>query len=152
MQVDTKSITDYIHSLPAERVEAMNKLFKTIKKSLPKGFEATMAYGMITFVVPFRLYPKGYHCNPDQQLPFISIASQKNFVAIYHMGIYAKPDLLKWFTDSYKSENLGKLDIGKSCIRFKKMEMIPFDLIANLCSKMSPQDWITCYESAFIKK
>lgn len=151
MQVDTKSINDYLNSLSPDRAEAMTSLFNSIKKSLPKGFEATMAYGMITFVVPFSLYPKGYHCKPEQQLPFISIASQKNFVAIYHMGIYAKPDLLNWFTDAYAALKIGKLDMGKSCIRFKKPETIPFKLIEELCAKMSPNDWITCYESAFVK-
>lgn len=152
MQVDTKQINAYIDALDADRAAVVLKLFNTIKKALPKGFEATISYGMIGFVVPFDLYPKGYHCKPSLQLPFINLASQKNFVAIYHMGIYAKPDLMDWFVKSYASLGIGKLDMGKSCIRFKKMESIPYDLIAELCSKMSPQDWITCYESAFIKK
>lgn len=152
MQVDTKQINAYIDALDADRAAVVLKLFNTIKKALPKGFEATISYGMIGFVVPFDLYPKGYHCKPSLQLPFINIASQKNFVAIYHMGIYAKPDLMDWFVKSYAALGIGKLDMGKSCIRFKKMESIPYDLIAELCSKMSPQDWITCYESAFIKK
>jgi uncharacterized protein YdhG (YjbR/CyaY superfamily) len=152
MQVDTKQINAYIDALDADRAAVVLKLFNTIKKALPKGFEATISYGMIGFVVPFDLYPKGYHCKPSLQLPFINLASQKNFVAIYHMGIYAKPDLMDWFVKSYTALGIGKLDMGKSCIRFKKMESIPYDLIAELCSKMSPQDWITCYESAFIKK
>ena len=152
MQVDTKQINAYIDALDTDRAAVVLKLFNTIKKALPKGFEATISYGMIGFVVPFDLYPKGYHCKPSLQLPFINLASQKNFVAIYHMGIYAKPDLMDWFVKSYTALGIGKLDMGKSCIRFKKMESIPYDLIAELCSKMSPQDWITCYESAFIKK
>ena len=152
MQVNTKKINAYIDALDADRAAVVLKLFNTIKKALPKGFEATISYGMIGFVVPFDLYPKGYHCKPSLQLPFINLASQKNFVAIYHMGIYAKPDLMDWFVKSYTALGIGKLDMGKSCIRFKKMESIPYDLIAELCSKMSPQDWITCYESAFIKK
>ncbi len=151
MQVDTTQINAYIDALDADRSEVVLKLFNTIKKALPKGFEATISYGMIGFVVPFDLYPKGYHCKPSLQLPFINLASQKNFVAIYHMGIYANPTLMKWFVDSYAALEIGKLDMGKSCIRFKKMEAIPYDLIAELCSKMSPQDWITCYESTFVK-
>jgi uncharacterized protein YdhG (YjbR/CyaY superfamily) len=151
MQVDTVQIDAYINALDAERAQVITKLFNTMKKSLPKGFEATIAYGMIGFVVPFDLYPKGYHCKPSQQLPFINLASQKNFVAIYHMGIYANPDLMDWFVKSYAELNIGKLDMGKSCIRFKKLDNIPYDLIGDLCSKMSPQDWITCYESAFLK-
>lgn len=151
MQVDTTQINAYIDALDADRSEVVLKLFNTIKKALPKGFEATISYGMIGFVVPFDLYPNGYHCKPSLQLPFINLASQKNFVAIYHMGIYANPTLMKWFVDSYAALEIGKLDMGKSCIRFKKMEAIPYDLIAELCSKMSPQDWITCYESTFVK-
>jgi uncharacterized protein YdhG (YjbR/CyaY superfamily) len=152
MQVDTKQINAYIDALDADRAAVVKKLFNTIKKALPKGFEATISYGMVAFVVPFDLYPKGYHCKPSLQLPFIQLASQKNFIAIYHMGMYAKPDLLDWFVNSYAALGIGKLDIGKSCIRFKKMESIPYDLIAELCSKMSPKDWIACYESAFVNK
>ena len=133
MQVDTKKINAYIDALDADRAAVVLKLFNTIKKALPKGFEATISYGMIGFVVPFDLYPKGYHCKPSLQLPFINLASQKNFVAIYHMGIYAKPDLMDWFVKSYTALGIGKLDMGKSCIRFKKMESIPYDLIAELC-------------------
>ncbi len=151
MQVDTVQIDSYISSLDIERAKAITKLFSTMKKSLPKGFEATISYGMIGFVVPFDLYPKGYHCKPSLQLPFINLASQKNFVAIYHMGIYANPTLMQWFVNSYAALNIGKLDMGKSCIRFKKLDNIPYDLIAELCSKMSPQEWISCYESAFVK-
>lgn len=151
MQVDTKAINAILDSLDEDKARVVSKLFNTIKKSLPIGFEATLSYGMIGFVVPFALYPKGYHCKPSLQLPFINLAAQKNFVAIYHMGIYAKPDLLNWFVERYASLNIGKLDMGKSCIRFKKLDTIPYDLIAELCAKMSPQDWITCYESAFVK-
>ena len=151
MQVDTKAINGILDSLDEDKAKVVTKLFNTIKKSLPKGFEAAISYGMISFVVPFDLYPKGYHCKPSLQLPFISLAAQKNFIAIYHMGIYANPDLMDWFVKSYAELNIGKLDMGKSCIRFKKLDNIPYDLIGNLCSKMSPQDWITCYESAFLK-
>ena len=152
MKVDTKAIDSILDSLDEDKTKVVSKLFNTIKKSLPKGFEAALSYGMISFVVPFDLYPKGYHCKPSLQLPFIQLASQKNFVAIYHMGMYAKPDLLDWFVNSYAALGIGKLDIGKSCIRFKKIESIPYDLIAELCSKMSPKDWIACYESAFVNK
>ena len=151
MQVDTKAINGILDSLDEDKAKVVNKLFNTIKKSLPKGFEAALSYGMISFVVPFDLYPKGYHCKPSLQLPFISLAAQKNFIAIYHMGIYANPDLMDWFVKSYAELNIGKLDMGKSCIRFKKLDNIPYDLIGDLCSKMSPQDWITCYESTFLK-
>ena len=145
------SVEAYFDALPEDRKVPMMKLRDAILKSLPKGFQEQMSYGMVGYVVPHSLYPKGYHCSPELPLPFLSIASQKNFIAVYHMGIYAKPELLNWFTDEYAKRVKGKLDMGKSCVRFKKPENIPFDLISELASKMTPQDWITTYESAFNK-
>jgi hypothetical protein len=110
-----------------------------------------MGYGMMGWSVPHSIYPDGYHCNPDDPLPFIGIASQKNFIAVYHMGVYSDPKLLKWFTDEYKKRVPAKLDMGKSCIRFKKPDAIPFDLIGELASKMTVNDWITRYEMALKK-
>ena len=145
------SVEAYFDALSEDRKIPMMKLRDAILKSLPKGFQEQMSYGMVGYVVPHGLYPKGYHCSPELPLPFLSIASQKNFIAVYHMGIYAKPELLNWFTDEYAKRVKGKLDMGKSCVRFKKPENIPFDLISELASKMTPQDWITTYESAFNK-
>ena len=145
------SVEAYFDALPEDRKVPMMKLRDAILKSLPKGFQEQMSYGMVGYVVPHSLYPKGYHCSPELPLPFLSIASQKNFIAVYHMGMYAKPELLNWFTDEYAKRVKGKLDMGKSCVRFKKPENIPFDLISELASKMTPQDWITTYESAFNK-
>ncbi|MFY8019676.1 MAG: DUF1801 domain-containing protein [Bacteroidia bacterium] len=145
------SVEAYFDALPDERKIPMIKLRESILQSLPNGFQEQMSYGMVGYVVPHSLYPKGYHCSPELPLPFLSIASQKNFIAIYHMGMYAKPDLLNWFTDEYAKRVKGKLDMGKSCVRFKKPENIPFDLIAELLTKMTPQDWIQTYESAFNK-
>ena len=129
----------------------MLQLQKIIKKNLPKGFSEEMNYGMLGYVVPHKLYPAGYHCDPKLPLPFLAIASQKNFIAIYHMGIYADPKLHDWFTNAYAELNIGKLDMGKSCIRFKNPAKIPFDLIGELVSKMSPQQWIAMYESNYKK-
>jgi uncharacterized protein YdhG (YjbR/CyaY superfamily) len=142
---------EYIRSLPEERQEAMQKLRITLKEHLPEGFEECFAYKMITFVVPHSIYPAGYHCDPKQALPFISIASQKNFIAFYHMGIYASPELMNWFTEEYVKVSKAKLDMGKSCIRFKKSDQIPFSLLAELASKMTVQDWIGTYERVFRK-
>lgn len=136
----------YLNELPDDRKTAMNNLRNAILKSLPKGFNEQMSYGMIGYVVPHSLYPAGYHCNPKLPLPFANIASQKNFIAFYHSGIYASPELLKWFTDEYPSHTPAKLDMGKSCVRFKKMDQIPFDLISELMGKLSVNDWITIYE------
>lgn len=151
MQSSANSIEVYLSELPEDRKAIMTKLHLLIKKALPKGFEACMNYGMIGYVVPHKLYPSGYHCDPKLPLPFLALASQKNFIALYHMGIYADAKLLQWFTEAYANAGVGKLDMGKSCIRFKKPENIPFDVIKELVSKMTVQDWISTYEKAFIK-
>ena len=147
MTIKATSIDDYISQLDEDRQAAMTKIRKVIKKNLPKGFQETLNYNMPAFVVPHKLYPDGYHCDPKLPLPFISFASQKNFIALYHMGIYANPDLQKWFVEEYPKHCKRKLDMGKSCIRFKKIEEIPYDLIGELCAKVSPQDWIDVYET-----
>ncbi len=139
---------EYIAELPEKRKEAMKKLRKTIQKNIPDGFQETMSYGMIGYVVPHSIYPDGYHCSPELPLPFLSIASQKNFIALYHMGIYSDEKLMNWFTKEYPKHVKTKLDMGKSCIRFKKIETIPYELIGELVQKMSAQEWIDKYESA----
>ena len=147
MQSKATTIDAYLAELPEERQDAIGKLRTAIKKNLPKGFKEVMSYGMIGYVVPHSLYPAGYHCTPELPLPFLNIASQKNFIAVYHMGIYADPALLKWFTDEYTKAATVKLDMGKSCIRFKNPEQIPFKLFGELMSKMTVKDWIEKYES-----
>jgi uncharacterized protein YdhG (YjbR/CyaY superfamily) len=151
MQSKATTIDQYLEELPAERKEAVTKLHKIITKNLPKGFKAGIGYGMICYSVPHSLYPKGYHCDPSLPLPFMSLASQKNFIALYHMGIYADPKLLEWFTKAYAKAVPGKLDMGKSCLRFKKAENIPYELIAELATKMSVKDWVGMYESKLSK-
>lgn len=151
MQSRSTTVDEYLQALPEDRRKAMDSLRAVIKKHLPKGFEEQINYGMIGYVVPHTLYPKGYHCKPTDPLPFMNIASQKNFIAIYHMGLYADQSLLKWFTDAYAKRVTAKLDMGKSCIRFKKLDQIPTDLIGELAAKMTPQEWILCYEKAFRK-
>ncbi len=147
MKAKTETPEKYIEQLTNERKIAIGELRKIIIDNLPKGFSETISYGMIGFVVPHSIYPNGYHCDPKQPLPFISIASQKNFVALYHMGLYANPELLKWFIDEYPKHCKIKLDMGKSCIRFKKPDQIPFELIGELCSKMTTKQWIEIYET-----
>lgn len=143
---------EYIQELPAERKEVISQLRKIILKNLPKGFQEEMQYGMLSYVVPHQKYPDGYHCNPEHPLPFVSLASQKNFIALYHMGIYAMPVILKWFEEEYSKQSLSKLDMGKSCIRFKKPGHIPFKLIGELMKKISVDDWINTYEKNIKKK
>jgi hypothetical protein len=128
----------------------MKKLRVLFKKNLPKGFKEQMSYGMIGYVVPHSIYPKGYHCDPKLPLPFINVASQKNFIAVYHMGCYGNPKLLKWFQDEYKKFSpKKKLDMGKSCMRYKKPEDIPYELLAELARKVSPQEYIEHVEKTF---
>lgn len=137
----------YIGQLASDRKAALQALRKVLKENLPEGFAETMSYGMIGYVVPHTLYPDGYHCDPKRPLPYISIASQKNFIALYHMGIYANPELLEWFVQEYPKHCRTRLDMGKSCIRFKKVSDIPFQLIGELAAKMTVQDWVTLYEN-----
>jgi hypothetical protein len=151
--MQSKAITpkDYINELPADRKEVIQKLRKTLLDNLPAGFEEVIGYGMLGYVVPHSIYPNGYHCNPKDPLPFIALASQKNFVAFYHMNIYTNENLLNWFVREYPKHSKAKLDMGKSCVRFKKIDDIPYDLIAELVRKVSVEDWIKAYESALKK-
>ena len=144
-------IQTYLEKVPDERKIAFEKLFNAIHDNLPPGFQLTEAYGMLTWVVPLSSYPAGYHCAPGTPLPFLSLASQKNFLAFYHMGIYADKDLLEWFQESYTQHAKYKLDMGKSCVRFKKMDDIPYGIIAELSAKISPEMWIEKYETVFKK-
>ena len=151
MQSKATTPEQYLSELPEDRKEAMLKLRNAIKENLPQGFEEVISYGMLGYVVPHSIYPSGYHCNPELPLPFINLASQKNFIALYHMGIYANKNLESWFVSEYPKHVKTKLDMGKSCIRFKKMDDIPFDFIGELVAKLSVEDWISNYEKAFRK-
>ena len=146
MQIPAKNPKEYISKVPEDRLAYFKKLRQTILNNIPKGFEEQMNYGMIGYVVPKKIFPAGYHCDTNLPLPFVNIASQKNFIAIYHMGIYANPELQDWFVKEYPKHCKRKLDMGKSCIRFKKAEEIPFELIAELMQKMTVENWIDLYE------
>lgn len=145
------ALQTYIAQMPAERQAAFQKLIDVIQTNIPKGFEFAMSYAMPSFVVPHEIYPAGYHVDKKQALPFVSIASQKNHIAVYHFGLYATPDLLKWFTSAYAEQVKTKLDMGKSCIRFAKPEQIPFTLLGELMTKIDVPTWIATYEAG-IKK
>lgn len=147
MQSSAATVDQYLDELPDDRKKAIQQLRKVIKKNLPKGFQECMNYGMIGYVVPHSKYPAGYHCNPELPLPFMNIASQKNSINVYNMGLYGDPALYKWFVDSLTKQSGKKPDMGKSCLRFKKPEDIPYDLIAELAAKISPDDWIKRYEA-----
>ena len=141
-----KDIEDYIANIPEERIAPFMKLKETIKSNIPTGFEECLSYNMIGYVVPHSTYPDGYHCDTKLPLPFINIANQKGFIALYHMGIYANQELYDWFVAEYPNHSKYKLDMGKSCIRFKKVDHIPYELVAELIKKMTVKDWINLYE------
>ena len=152
MQSNALTPKEYLDKLPEDRKRAFKTLRKYILDNLPKGMEEVMSYGMLGYVVPHSLYPNGYHCNPKLPLPFMNLASQKNFIAVYSMVLYSKTELMDWFVSEYVKRCKYKLDIGKSCIRFKKMEDIPFKLIGELTAKVNTNQWIEIYESSILKK
>jgi len=151
MKIAVKNIKEILDKVPTERKEVFTKLHQTILSNLPKGFEAAISYGGLGYVVSHTIYPSGYHCKPTEPLPFAGIASQKNSINFYHMGIYADASLMEWFVSEYSKHCHQKLDMGKSCIRFKKINEIPFELIGKLMQKISVEQWIKIYESKFIK-
>ena len=148
MQYDVKTVEEYIAALPDDRKQIISKLRDIVKSNLPDGFEEQLAYGMISYVVPLARYPRGYHVKPNEPLPFLSIAAQKNHIALYHLGLYSDKGLTDWFAGEYLKVVPTKLDMGKSCIRFKNPKHIPFDLIAGLCRKMTVEEYINLYEQA----
>jgi hypothetical protein len=151
MQYQATTTQEYIDQLPEDRKGPITKIRNIFLENLSSDFEEGIQYKMIGFYVPHTVFPGGYHCNPKEPLPFINLASQKNFIALYHMGIYAKKELLDWFVSEYPKHCSYKLDMGKSCVRFKKMDDIPYDLIAELAQKMSAKEWIEIYESTLKK-
>ncbi|MDO8927384.1 MAG: DUF1801 domain-containing protein [Bacteroidota bacterium] len=151
MQSKAATPEEYVSEIADDKNEAFIQLRKTILENLPEGFEEEMSYGMIGYVVPFSIYPKGYHTKDKLPLPFLAIAAQKNFIALYHMGIYANQSLLKWFTEEYPKHSKLKLDMGKGCIRFKNVNQIPYKLIGEMVKKMGVDEWINLYESYYRK-
>jgi len=146
MQSKATTVDQYLAELPEDRKIAMEKLRNIALKNLPKGFKEVMSYGMLGYVVPHEIYPNGYHCTPELPLPFFNIASQKNSINIYHMVLYGNKDLHDWFVAEYPKHCKSKLDMGKSCVRFKKLDDIPYDLIGELLTKVTVEDWIELYE------
>lgn len=149
---EKQAYEDWLQSLPEDRRDAVRQLREVVADGLPAGFAESFVNGMIHFVVPHALYPAGYHCNPKQPLPFISIGNTKSHISLHHLGLYGSPELLEWFQESYPAYSKTKLDMGKGCVRFKKPDAIPFALIQELVNKMTPADWVKTYEEAFKNK
>ena len=152
MKARGTTVEDILKNLPEDRLQPFNKLHEVIVKNLPEGFEAAISYGGLGYVVPHAIYPAGYHCKPEEPLPFAGLSSQKASINFYHMGIYAEPKLLEWFVNEYPKHSKQKLYRGKSCVRFKKMEDIPYELIAELMQKISVAQWIERYEENYLPK
>jgi len=152
MKSNALTVQEYLENLPEERKEYFLKIREVILKNIPKGFEEVISYGMLGYIVPHSIYEKGYHCSPELPLPFMSLANQKGSINLYNMGMYADENIKNWFIKNYKQQVKTKIDMGKSCIRFKKMENIPYDLIGELVQKFSVQDWIKLYEKNVVKK
>lgn len=140
------NIENYIENVDDKRRDAFRKLYDIVKENIPDGFEEEFLYGMISFVVPLETYPKGYLNREDEPIPFISLAAQKNHIALYHMGIMGQESILSWFQEEYKKQVPTKLNMGKSCIRMTNVKNIPFDLIGELVSKISLEEWLKSYE------
>lgn len=146
MRANGNTVEEILANVPEDRLEAFNKLHTVIVENLPEGFEPAISYGGLGYVVPHSIYPGGYHCKPIEPLPFAGIASQKKSINFYHMAMYTDQKILDWFLAEYPKHTKQKLDMGKSCIRFKKFNEIPFELIGELMKKMSVQEWIDIYE------
>ncbi|MFO7824052.1 MAG: DUF1801 domain-containing protein [Cyclobacterium sp.] len=140
-------IAAYLETIPEDRKKAFEKLRQTIIDHIPEGFEETISYGMIGYVVPLDKYPKGYHVDPKLPLPFVNLANQKNYIALYHLGLYANEALLNWFREEYPKYSSRKLDMGKSCIRFRQVDKIPYELIGQLMEKITMEEWVKSYET-----
>lgn len=151
MQIKSNTPEEYVDQLPEDRKEAINKLRCVIKENLAKGFEEVVAYGMLGYVVPHSIYPKGYHCDPKVPLSYMNLASQKNFIAVYSMPLYGSPQLLEWFTSEYSKFTKSKLDMGKSCIRFKMLNDIPYNLIGELSAKITVEEWIDLCDTNWVR-
>ncbi len=136
----------YLAALPAPQRAAVAKLKRLLDEHLPKGFEGTVGYGMLAWVVPHELFPAGYHCDPSLPLPFINVAARAHGLSLYHMGLYDGP-LLEWLRDQWPKHTAQKLDLGKCCLRLKDLDDVPWDLLAELATKMTPAQWIDRYRT-----
>lgn len=141
------SVSDYIASLPDDRKTAISKIRQTINKNLPKGFKESFGMGMILWCVPHSSYPAGYHCDPKKPLMLMGLSATKGGISMHHLGLYGSTTLLNWFTGEWPKHSVKKLDMGKGCIRFKKLEDVPISLIVELSKKLTPQAWVEQYET-----
>ena len=150
MTSSAKTVAEYIAGLPEDRRAAISKVRAVIRKNLPKGYAEQMQYGMIGYVVPHKIYPPGYHCKPEEPLPFAALGSQKNYMALYLMAAYQNQGMTDWIKEQFAARG-KKLDMGKSCIRFKKLEDLPLDVVAEAIGMVPVADYIARYKAALKK-
>lgn len=143
-----KSVKEYIDTLPVDRKKVVSEIRKVINKNIPKGFRESVASNMIMWSVPHTAYPPGYHCDPSKPLMLMCLSATKGGISLHHMGLYGSGPLLNWFQGEWPKHSARKIDMGKACVRFKKLEDVPLDLIGELVTKLSPQKWVEVYERA----
>lgn len=151
MQSKAATVAEYLKELPADRREAISKVRSVIRKNLPKGYAECMSYGMIGYVVPHKIYKPGYHCNPSQPLPMACLASQKNYMTLHLSAIYMNTVSEQWLREEFEARG-KRLDMGKGCIRFKKLEDLPLDVIGQAIARVPVADFIMYYEDARKKR
>jgi uncharacterized protein YdhG (YjbR/CyaY superfamily) len=151
MPAAPSTVEEYLAAIPEDRRETLNAIRKVIRKNLPKGYEEGIQYGMIGYFVPHGVYPAGYHCDPKQPLPFVHLASQKNHMALYLFCLYMDEAAMERFTTAWQQTG-KKLDMGKSCVRFKKLEQVPLDVVADTIRAIPVKDFVAHYDASRPKK
>jgi hypothetical protein len=139
-------VDEYLASLPEDRSAALQAVRQTILANLSEGYEEGIQYGMIGYYVPHSVYPAGYHCNPKQPLGFAALGSQKNYMTLHLVCVYSDSELSEWFKDAYQQTG-KKLDMGKGCLRFKKLDDLPLEVIGELIRRMPADKWIQINEA-----
>ena len=147
MKSNATSVEQYLQQLPKARRAAISAVRKVILANLPKGYVECMGYGMIGYVVPHSLFPAGYHCDPSLPLPFANLASQKNHMALYLMTVYGDPGTERWFRQAWQAAG-KKLDMGKCCVRFKRLEDVSLDVVGQVIARVPVKDYIARVEQA----
>jgi hypothetical protein len=141
MKTAAKTVDEYLQSLPEERRAVVNAVRKVIRANLPEGYAECVQYGMIGYVVPHSIYPAGYHCDPRQPLPIAGLAAQKNYFAMHLMAVYGHPETEQWFRKAYLASG-KKLDMGKACVRFKKVDDLPLEVIGQLIARVPVKAYV----------
>jgi hypothetical protein len=151
MQSTAATVEEYLAELPEDRRAAMSAVRAVILANLPEGYAETMQYGMIGYVVPHSIYPPGYHCDPKQALPYAHLGSQKNYMSLYLMGVYMHEETSTWFREAWAATG-KKLDMGKSCVRFKKAEDLPLEVIGQVIARIPAERYITGMEAVLAQR